>query len=314
MIKNILTAHTKKIRFLARFIFGIIILIFLLYSVDPASVAAVILSINPLFLVFALLLYAVTFLILSFRWRFILRRMGYAISWKTAYRAFAAGVLVSDLTPARIGELSRPLAIRNQVPVQAGMISVLADRYLDILVIFVLGSIGLLFISKACDIPLFPVLLILILLLATPVILLSIDRKHVVRIAGFLGSARLNDLVRSLDEIISHTHHLPTLLGTGILLTIISWVLQAARIMVICFATGYPVPLGELIVVQPLISALSLVPVSIAGLGLVEGGYAAMLSLFGVPVATGMAIALLDRFLTVVFHLAVGGRTAAAMI
>lgn len=301
-------------RFLARFIFGIIILIFLLYSVDPVSVAAVILAINPLFLVFALFLYAVTFLILSFRWRFILRRMGYAISWKTAYQAFAAGVLISDITPARIGELSRPLAIRNQVPVQAGMISVLADRYIDILVIFLLGSMGLLCIFRASDIPLLPVLLILILLLATPVILLSIDRKHVVRIAGFIGSARLSDLISSLDEIIFRTHGLPTLLGTGILLTIISWVLQAARIMVICFATGYSVPLGELIVVQPLISALSLVPVSIAGLGLVEGGYAAVLNLFGVPVATGMAIALLDRFLTVIFHLAVGGRTAATMI
>jgi uncharacterized membrane protein YbhN (UPF0104 family) len=62
--------------------------------------------------------------------------------------------------------------------------------------------------------------------------------------------------------------------------------------------------------ILPLISALSLIPVTIAGLGLVEGGLMAVIATYGVPVSAALSIAILDRGLTMLFHFAVGGRIA----
>ena len=57
-----------------------------------------------------------------------------------------------------------------------------------------------------------------------------------------------------------------------------------------------------------MISALALLPVSPGGLGLVEGGMAAILAVFGIPLSTGIAIALIDRAMTVFFHSLIGLR------
>jgi len=304
----------KKIRTIARLLFSLLIISVLLYSVNPASVVAVLVTMNHMLLLVALLLYACTFLILSYRWRYILSKMGYKIPLLTAYQAFAAGVLISDITPARLGELSRPFALKGIVPIHTGLVSVLADRYMDIVVIFILGTTGLVFISSVYDMTLIPVLLVLIFLLATPVLFFWMDRERAIRIAGWTGSVRLIDFLRSLDEVISQVTQVRKLFLIGISFTFFSWIFQAARIMTLCYATGYYVPISDLILLQPLVSALSLIPVSVAGLGLVEGGYAAMLTLFGVPLATGMAIALMDRVLTVSFHIIIGSRFVARMI
>jgi len=185
---------------------------------------------------------------------------------------------------------------------------------MDIVVIFILGIIGLVFISSTYDIALISILALLIFLILAPVLFFWMDRERSIRIAGWLGSTRLTGFLRSMDDVVSRIHDIRKLVLVGIFLTFFSWIFQAARIVTLCYATGYVVPISELIVLQPLISALSLIPVSVAGLGLVEGGYAAMLTLFGIPVATGMAIALMDRCLTVFFHLIIGGRAAAKII
>jgi uncharacterized membrane protein YbhN (UPF0104 family) len=77
---------------------------------------------------------------------------------------------------------------------------------------------------------------------------------------------------------------------------------------------GYDGPLYILFFLQPLVSALALIPITISGLGLVEGGIAALLFQFDVPLAAGLSIALLDRVLTTAFHLLVGGRYATRVL
>jgi uncharacterized protein (TIRG00374 family) len=100
------------------------------------------------------------------------------------------------------------------------------------------------------------------------------------------------------------------LLVRSILITMIAWLTQALRTMLVVRAFGFDVPLHVLFLLQPLLSALSLIPITVSGLGLIEGGVTAMLAGLGVPSAIGMAVALTDRILTVIVHVLIGTRYA----
>ncbi|MFZ2471722.1 MAG: flippase-like domain-containing protein [Methanothrix sp.] len=101
------------------------------------------------------------------------------------------------------------------------------------------------------------------------------------------------------------------LLASSVLMTVLAWITHALRIVIIARSVGYDIPLIVLIFGLPLVSALSLIPVTISGLGLVEGGLAVLLAGAGVPVAVGVSIALMDRAITVAFHILIGARAAA---
>ena len=67
------------------------------------------------------------------------------------------------------------------------------------------------------------------------------------------------------------------MIAEGIILTVLAWVTHALRIILITMSLGYTLPLPDIFLILPLISALSIIPVTIsgswAGRGGIDGGY-----------------------------------------
>jgi uncharacterized protein (TIRG00374 family) len=297
----------------AKLLIGLLIIAALLYKFNLSEVALTMRSAKPMYLMLGIFVYSITFLILSTRWRMILTHMDANIPLSQAYQAFAGGVLLSDITPARIGDLSRPLMIRDRIDVNKGFASVIIDRYVDILTVFTLGFAGILLFSQLFGAHLgFAAIFLLIVFLPTS--LLWINRPLMIRQIERLGWARLTDLAHSFDYAVKTLENIPGLMIRCIFMTIIAWITQALRVILIAKSVGYDVPMQVLFLLQPLISALSLIPITISGLGLVEGGLTALLAALGVPLAAGISIALLDRAITVAFHILAGGRYATRIL
>jgi uncharacterized membrane protein YbhN (UPF0104 family) len=253
----------------------------------------------------AFAVYSITFLILSFRWRRILRALGEDLPFLVAYQAFAGGVLLSDMTPGKIGDLSRPLLVKDRLALNKGIVSVVIDRYTDLLTSFSLGLVGMLFITRAGPYHLLGLAAILMIIASTS--LIWFRRSLVVsllrgRFPIFMG------ITYSFEDAISHVRGVRGLVAGSVLITILAWITHALRIMIIARSIGFDLPLPVLVLALPLVSALSLVPVTISGLGLVEGGLAALLAVIGLPAVAGISIALMDRAITVIFHILIGGR------
>lgn len=298
---------------LARLLVGLLILGALLYRFDPGEIIQNIRSASPRYLAAGILVYALTFLVLTARWRMILSGMGERLPIAAAYQAFAGGVLLSDFTPARIGDLSRPLMVKDRIDLNRGVISVVIDRYADILTIGLLGTFGLLIYSDLFSFHLvFVILLLLAALLSAS--LLWLKRLYLIKGMERLGWNRLTQAVHDLDAAASALDRLWVLIAKSVLMTIFAWPLHALRLVLIAKSVGFDVPLHVLFFLQPLVTALTLIPITISGLGLVEGGLAALLFQLDVPLAAGLSIALIDRSLTTAFHLLVGGRCATRLM
>lgn len=295
---------------------GIGILLYLIYLFNVRGVINTISGAQPLLLAMSLVVYSFTFLILATRWKFILSNMGITIPLSSAYFAFIGGVLLSDLTPSKLGEFGRPYLVRRYMDMSQGISSVVFDKYMDISTVLFLSGMGflLVYFDKITGYNfgyLFVWLLALTLIFILGSVVLWIKRgQTIVLFKKISTKLHINTLtgLEKIDESMGKIKNPARLIGFCIPLTACVWVTHALRVTLIAKAVGISVPLIYLVLLLPLVAALSLIPLSISGLGFVEAGIAAVLSLFGVPLYAGISIALLDRSLTFLFHVLVGSR------
>jgi len=299
-----------SIKFLVRLSIGVLLIILLFIFVSPSAVIQTLQSITPIFLICAVIVYAFTFLLLTQRWRIIVAHMGGDIPLGEAYQAFAGGVLYSDFTPGRIGDITRAVLVKERIGIHKGTVSVFIDRYIDIIVLSCLGIAALVLFSSrfASILPLVALTVLLVVLAGVTAFVLK---------STWIFSVMKNIPYFHIPEFTSHLQNAllelkdgKKVIAEGIILTVFAWITHALRIILITMGLGYSIPLPDLFLILPLISALSIIPVTIAGLGLVEGGLMAVIAGYGVPLSVALSIAILDRGLTLLFHFAVGGRVA----
>jgi hypothetical protein len=298
------------VKFFLRLLIGLTLIILLFLFVSPYEVIDSIKSINPVFLIAAILVYALAFLLLTLRWKIIVAHMGGYLPLGEAYQAFAGGVLYSDFTPGRIGDLSRAVLVKDRMNLHKGTVSVIIDRFIDIIVLTTLGIIAVMVYSSHFASVLPWVSLIVLSMVFVGAILLFWQNARIFSWIQKIPYFGIPAFVAQVQTAISEFQNERNVFVKGILLTVLAWIFQALRIILLALGLGYLLPLQELFLILPLISALSIIPITLSGLGLVEGGMTAVLAGLGLPVSIAFSLAILDRGLTMLFHFAVGGRYA----
>lgn len=299
--------NRNTIFFLIRLTLGFSLIILLFFYISPLAVLQSLQSVNPVYLAAAILVYACALLILTIRWKLILRHLGTDVPLMEAYQAFTAGVLYSDFTPGRIGDLTRAALVKKWLPLPKATISVIVDRYIDIIVLTLLGITAVLLFSARFSASAYPLagLVVLGILLAGTT-LLFLKGALVFSLFQRIPSHSLQEIFRSLELSLKEFGRGKTVIAQGIILTVSAWGAHTLRVLLLAMGMGFILPFPDLFVLLPLISALSLVPVSLAGLGLVEGGMTAVITGYGVPLSVAFSIAVLDRGITMLFHFVVG--------
>jgi uncharacterized protein (TIRG00374 family) len=126
------------------------------------------------------------------------------------------------------------------------------------------------------------------------------------KITQLFNFPKLTTIFHNLEDACNSVRFPKITVARSVLLTIIAWCGHTARLVIIAVSLGYSVEVVQLLCIMPLVSILSILPVTISGLGLVEGSLAVILSDMGIPLYVGLTIALIDRGITVAFHLLVG--------
>lgn len=81
-------------------------------------------------------------LVTAQRWRLVLAGMGYAVAPGRALFAVMATAPLATVTPTRSNDLLRPLVLRDEVPLDVGGASVVAEKVVDVLVLLALAATG----------------------------------------------------------------------------------------------------------------------------------------------------------------------------
>jgi uncharacterized protein (TIRG00374 family) len=289
--------------------------------IDPQATWNAIRKANVFFFLAAFVIYYLSFPLRALRWRMLLENVGFTKEnsvhlpkfWKLVeiiYISWFANAIV----PAKLGDLYRAYLLRQEAgaPASRSFGTVMAERLLDLTVLLLL-FIPALIISLHSNLPsqLRTGLEITLAAVVIGIIALFVMRMFPTQIAKLIP-ARFRDYYDNFQAgTLGSFKRVPTLAG----LTFGVWACEALRFFFIALAlnlisgntlhivtAAFFIALGE--------ALLTVVPFTGGGVGLVEGGMLAMISLFnrGTTAALSVSTAaiLLDRTISLLSIIVIG--------
>jgi uncharacterized protein (TIRG00374 family) len=270
------------------------------------KVPSLIFAANPALVLVAFIVFYAGFPVRGLRWSLLLRGTGFRIGTKDATEIIFLSWLVNCVVPAKLGDVYRAylLKINSTASLSRTFGTVFIERVLDLVAIALLG-IAAGYWSFRSGLPpaiqlVFGIGLVVVIVLAVGLFTMrNFGRRIIVALPLPHTVLELYDRFEEGVFGALAVRQLPVL---G-LLTGLVWLTEALRLFFVVQALGFPgveLGLSGAVFVALIGSLLTAVPLSPAGLGIVEAGVVGVLTVaYGVPLPEATAIALLDRVISV---------------
>lgn len=271
---------------------------------------------NPLLILAALFIYYVGFPIRGYRWARLLRGTGFSIPVPDATEILFLSWLVNCVVPAKLGDVYRAylLKMNSTASLSRTFGTVFIERFLDLFAIAILGvAAGWWSFRNNLSPEIRLLALVGVAVVAGLAILLftlrNFGRALLVRLPL---PARVVELYDRFEEGVFGAVGLKALPFLGVL-TVLIWSTEALRLYCVIRALGLPgvdLGLSGAFFVSLIGSLLTAVPLTPAGLGIVDAGMGFVLtSAYGISTESAIAIVALDRAISV-FSIIVFGAIA----
>ena len=248
------------------------------------------------------------------RWRTILDPVAPKLPFGPLWRSTAIGVMMTNILPARAGELARPYALSREIPTvpfSMSLASVAVDRVFDGIVVLLLLALSMLVksfptgvtinghsvgrLALGVAIPSVVLLLGLYALVFFPnqlIRIFEILARRVSKTVETKGSEMLRKFAVGLSVLKNPGHFIAVFLWT-----LLHWLVQPLAFWLGFRAFGIEVPLAATLFVQGIIVVGVALPSTPGFVGVFEGAAVVSLAVYGIDQTTAGTWAL-------VFHLA----------
>jgi uncharacterized protein (TIRG00374 family) len=299
---------------------AIVIAIFVyLNRADLARVPSMLLAASPGLILLAFAVHYLGFPLRGYRWASLLHGTGVRISTRDSTEILFLSWLVNCVVPAKLGDVYRAylLKINSTVSLSRTFGTVFMERVLDLFAIALLGlAAGFWSFRTGLPPPIQVVFLIGVVVVGGLALGLftmrNLGRRFIVALPL---PHRVLELYDRFEEGVFGAIGLRALPRLA-LITGFIWATESFRLFFVVQAFGFDdvtLGLSGVVFVALIGSLLTAVPLSPAGIGIVEAGVISVLTLgYGVPFAEASAIALLDRLISV-FSVIVFGSIAYAL-
>ena len=305
-----------NVRTIGSLLFGALLLFLLVRLVfgeqfDWSEVVRLIGQADPGFLLLAFVAYYATFPVRGFRWRYVLARSGMHVRFRDATEILFLSWFVNCLVPAKLGDIYRAYLLRANyaASISRTVGTVFIERVADLIIIASLALSAGYWSFRGRSRPEIDALFVIGFAISIGLVVLIVGlRLFGARVGRWLPQ-RIGELWGRFQEGSTGAlgvRSVPTILG----LTVVIWLLEGARLYFVIRALALPeVGLGISASVFVALGAalLTAIPLTPAGFGFVEAGIVGVLFLYGVTQEPAAAVALVDRGLSIVTVIIIGG-------
>lgn len=278
---------------------GLILLVVLLTRLDLHQVYQTLRQANPFLMIVAVLAIVPLILVKTIRWQVILRSQDIRFPLWPAFLVYFGSLFIGLLTPGRLGEFVKAIHVsrEGQVSSARAFSSVLADRLFDLYALLCVGGMALFTLTAGKGLGM---VLGAMTLITVPIMLFLnettfgwLQRSGSKWGGGWLAQ-RLFGPTGWLQEIRDGLCQLTfAKLITTIGLTTLAYLIFFGQGYLLALALELPVGFGPISYAIALGSLVTLLPVSISGLGTREAAMIAYLSTFGVTAEAALSFSLL---------------------
>ncbi|MFA6383752.1 MAG: lysylphosphatidylglycerol synthase transmembrane domain-containing protein [Candidatus Omnitrophota bacterium] len=290
---------------------SILLLLFLFYRVDAGALWQLIGSIDKSDLVIACIVILAVDMLCFIRWDMLLKASGVPVPFKTLLKSFCGGMFFSIFLPTSIGgDVVKTLDLAAHTRKGTEVAStVFLDRlsgYVALVIVVILSCVlGWRYVQDA--VVLFSVGFISVILICVLLVLFNkvaydfINRRLYSPTAGRIRSA--------ITEVHEEMHRLGKKKRVLFLNLCISFVVQLIGPLssyVICLALGVRIDFIFFLIYLPIINALTLLPISLGGLGVRDAATVYFFAKAGLPRDIAFAMSLVGFSIVVVISCAGG--------
>lgn len=294
--------RAKTVYLILQALIGIVLIVYIAACrLDIDEIVSVVKNTQVTYFAFAALSYFTLDLILSYRLFYLLQQIGYRIEYHRVLVSHLGGMLVGDITPGRSGYFLTPVFLKRIAGVRASdaMACIFAPQGLEFLlkvggafaaIIYLIFKVE---ITHLTSITLWSAIFLLLLVGGFMLAVAWLDERYTGRLFG-----RIPLVGRFVEQFLSFKDssiRIRKNIKMIIVLYMVGWVFSGLQWYLIGEAMNLPITYLEFFLLHPLITTLMFVPLTPAGLGIMESGTAIALSLLGILPATGFTFALLVR-------------------
>ncbi len=295
---NILSIHkkffTKKTLF--SFLLAFIIFYFFLSKIDIRNVAKAISNANTYLLVFAFLLYYISFLFKSFRWKVIIKNIGFKTRLTSIYEIYFLGQFVNTILPGRIGDFYRAQLMKANYGIARSKIiaTIFNEKIIDLtfIISLLLISVVVLF---GINIPKGIIqILILGLILIIVIFSLLIFMKKLRMILFSQIPKNIQIIAENFEKSYLKSINFRTL-PIILIYTLLIWFFEFLIFFLVTKSIGLKLSISLIIFSVLMANLLLILPITPSGLGVVEAGVIGVLIFVGINKDISVAVALLNN-------------------
>lgn len=297
----------SKLKLLGALIFGILVLIGIFSFSGYSEVYETIKNASLYYIFLGFLAIVAAFFMRTWRWSVLLRTSGYVLPRDILFKSLMFGFLLNYLLPARAGDIARGAALKatEKTPMGISLSTIVIERAMDMFTLALMLGVGAMLVSRNSSMLTVAIAALAIAFLL--VLMLIFAYKYDAFISRKLGKRfpAISGFMDTMKEGLYKIYTNPNALVLSVAISIPVWLFEISGVYIAAMAIGYKIPFS-LAAVAGIISFLTqTVPITPGGIGIYEGTMVGVLALFGIPVATGISLALVDHFVrasvTIVF-------------
>lgn len=289
-----------RIRTIISFIVSGFVLYFLSTLIDVRKTVSILQNTNLAYLLLAFVVFYLSIPVRTYRWKLLLRNVKFKGCFKHITEIWFLAYFVNCIVPAKLGDVYRGYLIKKNfgVPTSRVLGTIVVERTADILFLMIMLSLSgfIVFGPVIPDNILHGIVFgyILAIGLFLSIFLFKAGRKNLISVMP----SRLKGLISEFECGISNS------IGSCrihiCILTFLGWLIEISRLYIVTIALGIHVPISLVVFVGLLASLLSSIPLTPAGLGVVELAVASILMFFGYDQNISVSVAVLDRLISYV--------------
>lgn len=300
--------RNRKLLFLIKLGVTTAIFSIILWSVDWNSIFQTLQNANILLITIVLILVTLSVTISALKWKLILSIHDIYFNFNILHQWYFVAMFLNNLLPSTIGGDGYRIfkTLENPRSKSCAVIAILVERLTGLLALLLLGYLGgiISFIQRRDDFSRFIILAGTACLIASVIVFYLFIHLRILR--RLVSHKQCPEKLKYLLEYTEDYGKYP-LRTIGIIL--ISFIFQIHSLFfywLLIFAIGQKLSIFSLAVTMALTNLIALLPISINGLGLIEGSFMYFTSFYGLDNETALVTALILRALLIPIGL-IGG-------
>lgn len=292
-------------------VIGVALFVCIIWAVGIENIVSSLINADPVLIAASIMLLFPHLLLQTYKWRIILSKQRIETGIMPLLKIYMIGIFYGILTPGKIGTLIRVAYLKEKTGKNLAECSssVIIDRILDVLSMFILALFGVIILIRYLS-GMFLLIIIVIFLCLFASFAFLMKKKVSRKILRFIYKVAVPLKFKNSARMAFHSFYRNLPNSRGLLvpffLTLASWIISYTSIYFVALSIGINVPYHIFITIFPIATIIGLIPITVGGWGTREATLIMMFSLFAIAPGAILTMSIMSFIITGVIPAFIG--------